>query len=1360
MNAAHAPRQPKSRNLMPLIIGISLTLLLVGQFRIADPSGMGPGFGVSASAAGALYTCVVLLSLHSSRISHTYWTACIGTLLICAQIYAAPSPMGPGGAPQQISMLMNVGLVLLSVWGTALLGITTVHRARRESAKLAEAQVMQEQARAQQVLLDKLRMATETAGLWLWESEFNGVSKWDMNRPNGLGLENLSADASYKRFSSYIDEQDLKGLWERINSALAAHEPSIVYRYKLNAPDGSQRHYQVHARLVYDADDKPLRLVGATNEITQEVRTSAVIQRHTEEESNLINRLTTATQAAGIHCWQVNFPNTTQADDMTPAMVWSENAAQELGYQTVGNDLSTIFSACMGAIHPDDLATMTEGSNAAMRDGVEHRSCRYRSVQPDGSIRHLHAYQRFFRHPDGRPSHIIGATSDITYEVQAAQQLERQAEELRNLHTRVERAAMSSQEGHWELDLITREHWASASYRALLGYSADFELSTLEDYRNLVHPEDLVADNLQAEQELSASEFFTNTRRMRHANGEWRWIQARGAVERDVQNQPLRITGSIRDVHEQKIAEEKLQAAQERFNRAINGTQDGLWEIDLSTRKLWLSPRYSEMLGYDPGETSEWNGADLDRITHPDDLLIIEQRRQQAVSDTQSSLVFEHRMLTKSGEWIWVKVRGVAELDAQGKPVRMAGSMSDVTETHLAHEQLLKATEEAHEANRAKSAFLANMSHEIRTPMNGIIGMTGLLLDTTLDHAQHDFAETIHNSANSLLSIINDILDFSKIEAGKLDIENLEMDLRSNVEDVGAMLGFQAASKDLELIVNVHPEIPERVLGDPQRIRQCLINLVGNAIKFTRQGEVAIEVSHIGNRDGKMLLHFEIRDTGIGLTQEAATRLFQPFVQADSSTTRKYGGTGLGLSIVKRLIELMGGKVGVNSIPGQGSTFWFTLPLEATQYEAHPPIELKASHGKRILIVDDNETNQRVLSLQLNHLGYDITVTDSGAAALQELHRQLALGRNFDVVLADFQMPDMDGAMLGEQINADTKLAKPRLVLLTSMDRHGDAQRFAAMGFAAYLTKPIRARELRDCLQRVLARDAQAWRDQSQPLTQGAIQEQVAAERFSGRILLVDDNTVNQKVAGHFLERMGLTVVIANDGTEAIKAYESQDFDLVFMDLQMPVMDGFEATRRIRDFEAWRPRTPIIALTANAMSGQMQRCLASGMDGFLTKPIEVEQLREIVATHCQRQAGAVLAEPEEVKAEQLLQLAESDHANVLNLERFKEVVGGDHDFLRELAQLYINSARDIMTELQAAQASGDMQTICRILHKLKGASANIHAEQVRDLCEVLEKQATTQPIEALATRLQQLQHGVAILINRLDALLQDNQSAA
>jgi two-component system sensor histidine kinase/response regulator len=1466
----------RSRNLMPYIAAITFTLVILSS-HIRLPLAM-----------GAMYTCVVLLSLRSSQTRHTYITAALGTAYVAYLFYLRPAPP----SVRLIVSLANAGLIVAGVWTTAILGVSMVSRARRESAALAHTLLSQQHLHDQQLLLDRLTASAEAGNLWLWESELGAGFVWDMNPPPALGLH-LFPDplARYHEFAKRLEPSELQRIDSELRSAAARHDSTLQQRFKATAIDGRTiihlqtraqliygpngklvrivgatlditedvqraiqleqqmdaqrvlhermkiaaqaanlwiwecdprardtqqqpliwdenrpaefaagqlsyadfqlklrefivpedraeleeaskiafatkqrnftvryrtlhngliRHREAVAEVLYDVANEPQRMIGITRDITNEVQTMTLIQRHAQQERELFDRLTTAAQAAGIHCFQVNYPG--------KKFVWSENARAELGYDCEGMDLEDLTQRMVGTLHPDDVALVTRESDLAMDSGVTHRTIDVRRIRNDGSLMYLRLHQHFYRHHDGSPSHIIGASLDITQEVVAARQLKEQAAELQLLHERLERAAESSQEGLFEADFITGRHWVSGSYCTLLGYPTDYDLSSLERFLTLVHPDD-ESKLATSTTTVLANEPYQNELRLRHANGEWRWMKAIGTLHSDAAGKPCSLSGSVRDIHQQRITEFSLKETQQRFDRAINGTQDGLWEIDLRTGQLWLAPRFAMVLGYEPEEIAHWTGLDIDNAIHADDLPTSLEMRLRAVQ-LNTPVDVERRMRTKDGSWKWVRVRATLERDEHGQAIRSSGSMQDVTEAHKAHDELVMATEEAQAANRAKSAFLANVSHEIRTPMNGIIGMTGLLLDTQLDRTQLEFAETIRNSADALLIVINDLLDFSKIEAGKLDIETLEMDLRGNVEDVGAMLGFQAASKNLELIINVRPEVPERVMGDPQRIRQCLINLVGNAIKFTRQGEVVVEVSGIAHQDGKAVLYFEVHDTGIGLSPEAVEKLFQPFSQADSSTTRKYGGTGLGLSIVKRLVEMMGGAVGVNSAQGKGSTFWFTLPLEPVLTTASEnTVRLRCSQaGKRILIVDDNETNRRVLTMQLEHDGYRVVATASGAEALRLLRTALADHDAYDVVLADFQMPDMDGAMLGEYINTDPSLSQARLVLLTSMDRHGDAQRFASMGFAAYLTKPIRARELRDCLLRVLAREAHEWHGQTQALlTRSAIKEQTATQRYAGKVLLVDDNVVNQKVATRFLERLGVTVTVANDGAEAVEIFTADSFNLVLMDLQMPVMDGFEATRRMRDFEGWRPRTPIVALTANAMTGQMERCLAAGMDGFLTKPLEIERLREAVAKHCADHRPPAASEAQLV--ERLLEEPASATQHV-NMAKLLALVDNDPLFLRELVEAYVQSAQQTLGELQQAERAADRSALARAAHKLKGASANLQFDRLREHCAHLETHANELSAAAVHHQLQQLEQSLAAVALELQGALKLNQPAA
>jgi len=942
--------------------------------------------------------------------------------------------------------------------------------------------------------------------------------------------------------------------------------------------------------------------------------------------------------------------------------------------------------------------------------------------------------------------------------------------ELREAKSRLERASVSSLEGHWEtyIDQPGTKCWFSSSYATLTGYDPSYlAMLDADGAAALTHPDDRGRQRAALAEHLETGKSYDVPIRLLMANGEYRWFQLRGAVQRDENGVPIRAAGSIRDIHRQKLSEDLLREAQQRFERAVSGTQDALFDSDLSTGEMWRSPRYYEMLGYRPDELGDARHS-IGALIHPDDAAII---GNVAATHLQHDTPYdvEYRMRHKNGNWIWMRERAKAERDASGKPIRLAGSIHDITEQRLARDALVQATAEAEAASKAKSTFLATMSHEIRTPMNGVIGMTGLLLDTGLDRVQRDYAETIRASADSLLTILNDILDFSKIEAGKLDIESIDLDLATNVDDVGSIMAFQAAAKGLELVVNVRPEVPDRVMGDPQRIRQCLLNLVGNAIKFTTQGEVVLEVCSLGQQSGRSLVHFEVRDTGIGIAPDAIQKLFQPFTQADSSTTRKFGGTGLGLSIVRKLVEMMGGQAGAQSEPGQGSTFWFTLPLEPVVTAEDKSAASGGPRGKRILLVDDNETNRRVLSSQMLHFGYDVEVSESADAAIGLLRLQQT---PFDVVVLDYHMPDMDGAMLGENIMNSKEIGPTRLVLLTSLDRSGDMQRFADIGFSAYLTKPVRTRELLDCLGRTLAIDAQDWHLRSQPIiTRGTLIASETRRQYSGRVLLVEDNAINQRVARRFLERLGCEVEVVGDGAQAVAVFQRQRFGFILMDMQMPVMDGIEATRRIRELEIGHRRTPIVALTANAMMGTLERCLEAGMDDYLTKPLDITRLQDVLDRFFAPATDAnteLFTEPSTEPSTGPSATAAASHSTDTDRQatpmtaldtairaRLADIAGDDTEFVGELINAFIMGSEENIREMHQGIVAKDPGALGRAAHKLKGASSNLHIDALAVMAGEVETAAKAgkddgmpQAVEAVVKEFQRVAQAMRAELDR------------
>jgi PAS domain S-box-containing protein len=708
-------------------------------------------------------------------------------------------------------------------------------------------------------------------------------------------------------------------------------------------------------------------------------------------------------------------------------------------------------------------------------------------------------------------------------------------------------------------------------------------------------------------------------------------IQERDAALQGAKSElELRVQARTRElqleVNERMRAEEALSEERKILRALIDNVPDFMYVKDLECRFLVANLSVARQMGAKaPEELLGKNDFDF----YPREIATtFYEDEQRVIRSGQAEVNREEAGLDSQGNASQIMTTQVPLRDKNGRVTGLVGIGRDITHLKKVQEEMQNAREAAEAASRAKSEFLANMSHEIRTPLNGVMGMTDLALETDLTQEQREYLETVKMSGDSLLTVINDILDFSKIEAGKIDLEALDFDLRDSLESTLKTLAVRADEKGLELLCEVAPEVPEVVRGDSSRLRQIVVNLVGNAIKFTDSGEIAVKVQ-VETREGtECVCRFTVADTGVGIPEDKRELIFKPFSQADTSTTRKYGGTGLGLTISTRLVQMMGGKIWVESEAGRGSQFHFTVRLEAADAKEiklgtiAPPELLR---GVKVLVVDDNRTNRRILEGMLLRWHMKPTPVDCAAAALAQLSSALEAGEPYPLILTDMHMPEMDGFALIEQIRQRPELSAATIMMLTSAGHRGDAARCQELGVAAYLLKPIRQSELREAVARVLGAREQ---EGAIPLiTRFSLQE----TREPGaclRVLLAEDNLVNQRLAVRLLEKRGHRVVVASTGLEALEALEKESFDLVLMDVQMPEMDGLEATATIREKEKSSGlHQAVVALTAHAMKGDREKCLAAGMDGYLTKPIRPQELDQLLETYAaRRMEGRSVAE--------------------------------------------------------------------------------------------------------------------------------------
>jgi two-component system, sensor histidine kinase and response regulator len=852
--------------------------------------------------------------------------------------------------------------------------------------------------------------------------------------------------------------------------------------------------------------------------------------------------------------------------------------------------------------------------------------------------------------------------------------------------------------------------FVSDSIHRLFGCTPREYLSNPYLWRDLVHPDDVARINawvdVMFENDTRSIEY-----RIRRPDGTYFWVHDRQQVVRDEAGEPLEIAGSWTDVTERKEAEVGRETTRKRLDLLLDVAPVVIYSFAATGdfAPTFISPNIQRLLGYSPEEYLE--GADFWREhVHPDDLKEIEAQ-QFEVFEKGVNLI-EYRFLDKHGTYCWLSDEQQLIRDKKGNPVEVVGSWSNIDSRKEAEqafqasqEELAKATEAALEANEAKSIFLANMSHEIRTPMNAVIGLSHLALKTDLTPRQRDYVLKIKSSGQHLLGIINDVLDFSKIEAGKLTIENIDFDLDKVLENVGNLMSEKASAKGLELIFDVEPKVSAHFKGDPLRLGQILINFCSNAVKFTETGEIAVQVSVLEDTQECQLVQFSVEDTGIGMTPDQVERLFQAFEQADASTTRRYGGTGLGLAISKQLTELMGGAVAVESELGKGSVFSFTARLGKGAAVPRPRLLQSDLRGRRVLVIDDNSHARTVLASMLTNMTFTADEAASGEEALEMLRRAGEHGEQYEIAFIDWQMPGLDGIETGKRIRAlCSQPGPPHLVMVTAYGREEVLKQAEDSGFENVLIKPVTSSILFDTAVVALGGDRERVE------TAQAAPSFEADHLRGARVLLVEDNEINQEVAMGQLEDADVFVDLAENGAEALRLIEKNDYDVVLMDMQMPVMDGVAATRILRSDKRYQ-ELPIIAMTANALASDRELCLEVGMNDHIAKPIDPHQLFGVLLRWIRRPGQDGAAEGDGVAASDApadpgIEDLELKGVDVVAGLRF---TGGNRRRYETLLRKFAERQDGAVDALRLHLSNGDAGTAERAAHSLKGAAATLGA---------------------------------------------------
>ena len=1175
---------------------------------------------------------------------------------------------------------------------------------------------------------------------------------WMVGRQRGLSLSiergKKEWEAIFDSFSDPILVTDGNGIILRCNHAVI-DRLNTTFSFVIGKPlanvltaseqgttadfQSSENGFSWLGRL-YDVSTYPIQVDGMERQnlfILQDITQRVKIENNLSVEKNLLRTLIdNLPDRIYVKDTQGRKTASNKADWQGSGVTSMENVIGKTDFDSYPAELAAKFWA-------DDKAVLDSGLPIIDREEP--------GLDSNGNPVWIMTTKVPLRDGNGQVIGLVGIGRDIT---EQKREQERLAVERNLLNTLIDNLP----DYIFVKDINSRLIMDNIAHRRLLGTTALEDVIGKTDFD--FFPRELATPYFVDEQRIiqSGEALINREEPVVDQDGNQRWLLTTKVPLRDSQGNITGIVGINRDVTERKHVEAEL-LREKQFLEALNlNSPVAIVILDSKEYIVSANPTFERLFGYDPLEII---GKNLDAlITTPETIQEASNYTRQAMTGPVHGFGKRRK---KDGETVMVELYGVPVV-VEGEKVGTLAIYHDITE-------LDKSRMEAEKANRAKSEFLANMSHEIRTPMNGVIGMLELALDTSLTSEQRDYLQTSLQSAEALLTLLNDILDFSKVEAGRLELENINFSLRNTVEDVAYTLAKRAQDKGLEMACLIHPDLKSNLRGDPGRLRQILVNLVGNAIKFTHQGEIVIHAEPVNETDKRVTIHFAVQDTGVGIPYERQAAVFDRFTQADGSTTRHYGGTGLGLTISRQLVEAMGGKIGLESQPGVGSTFWFNIEFEKQPLEKRgtAPLTLGPVNlvQARVLIVDDNQTNRLVLTKNVEALGSRVDAVPSGAKGLEALRNAHRAGDPYHVVLLDMQMPLMDGEQTARAIKSDPAVKDVKILILTSMGQRGDAVRLEALGCSGYLLKPVKQQMLFDAVIAVLARPDDPG---AGLITRHTISEHRKSDL---RVLLAEDNPINQKLAVTLLQKAGYSVDAVENGEQALEKFKEEHYHAILMDVQMPDMDGFEATGHIRAWEKQHGQhIPIIAMTAHAMQGDRERCLDAGMDDYVTKPLQPKVLFNVLERWTQTSETPKKAEetPQDYSSTDtsLLTMEEdlfgettpaTDTAKEaapvfqndlpfdtmpVNFESALVHFDGDRTFMMEMFKEYNDHLPDRVSDIHAALERGDVNALARLAHNLKGVSLNFSADRLAAIALHLEeigKREDLQPAPPLVAQL-------------------------